>query len=257
MLYTDNYELNLPQTSDAVRVEDINENTRSIDGLLAGMELTDLTAAEIWGGNNIPSEVTISGAFSKLAQSVPATVGTVGTLLTAGSIGASWGRNMYYAELISEVTVNRSGDLTSLAGLPTGWSVENLRGMIIEGELDWVGRHNNYVDYSISQPLMCNSVELTDDIYFYTAYSYDSDATNKTTFCTTFHCVALDDNDLTLSAPNDAGDGIYFTVTDGVVTGTGGYRPYVGFYYYASDKMRPSTDSITGTVRFYALREVN
>lgn len=179
MQYTDYYELNLPETTDAVRVEDLNENTRAIEGILEGIleeiDISTITGAEIWGGNNLPTNITIDGAFSKLAQSIPSTMGTPGTVLTAGANGASWGSNLFYPELVAEITVNVSSAMDWIADIPTGWSTANMTGILIRGDLTWVGKHNGDYDSSPrahSENMTIGYLPITSSVYFPASDSY-------------------------------------------------------------------------------------
>ncbi len=262
MLYTDNYQMNLPQTSDAVRVEDFNENTTAIDGLLAGMEISDTTAAEIWGCNNVPDNATISGAFSKIAQTVPSAIGTPGTLLMAGTSEANWGKNRSYYDLIEALTINHTGNLNWICDVPTGWSVETLEGIYIEVDLTIIGAYNNE-DSARSCGLKQGTIG-TGYIYFPSDEVSGYDATSVTTVSLrkAFMGAFRTGDEMTIAGEYVQNGGSsystfaagYLTVDDDLVTAISSAG--LGFYQNGTYDYSPYCVSCTGTGKYYAVRSV-
>lgn len=263
MQYTDNYNLKLPQSTDAVCVEDFNENAEIIDGALAVLEISAVTAAEVWGGNSVPTSPTIDGALSKLAQTVPATMGTAGQVLTAGASEAGWGANFFYPQLIGEVAVNVTGNLDTLATIPVGWSTENLTGLAVRGTLTLVGKYNNDSDDEDSMVRM-GEARLTPRIPFAETGTQDQSQVDTVSFSAIFTAVGSGEGTLSIGIPSQSASNsgvnvmftcCSFTQSEGVATGLteGGL---LGFETSSSSDRVPAAASCTGTVQFYALRAV-
>lgn len=265
MQYTSNYQLNLPQTTDAVRVADFNENTTVIDGLLAEMEISDTAAAEIWGGNNIPSTVTISGALSKLADTVPSTMGTEGKLLMAGANGASWGSNRYYPELVRSVTINKTGSINSLASVTTGWDATNLVGLRFVVDVTLTGPYNNDSGSGTSL-LVIGGLNVSDaQITLPNKNNIDTTTTVQISVDVDLRCMAKQDNVISVECGgsyvySSSWAGVHYsagtlTVNDSnVVTAVSGLN--FGYASWSWYDIYPYATTAVGTAKIYALREV-
>lgn len=89
MEYTEKFNFRLPQTTDDVSIADINFNTQEIEEALITAVMDSEAIQAVWGSDS-PEETTVSGAFAKLALSIPVEMGEEEQVLTVTEDGVVW-----------------------------------------------------------------------------------------------------------------------------------------------------------------------
>lgn len=234
MQYTQQFNLNMPEETDRIRVDDFNENAQVVD------EVLGLIA--------------------------PNRAGVDGEMLVCGSSGPTWSPHLYQAELIGEEIINLSGALTQgettesynynvVAQLPTGWDTTDVTAIWAEVNLQGV----DIVNTSASKVLCLafGTQPLSRGIIYSTARSYAY--TGKVGCSVTGSIDGLIYVGTRGIGDTAAWDSVDWTGTlevddAGIVTAVGacyiGFKPANGYYYTLS------TTSLTGTVKFYAVKEL-
>ncbi len=243
---------------EGVTTQPDDDGVLELSGYLA---LEDSTKAAVWG-EDAPVRPKLNDVAAKMAQTVPAEMGSTGALLTAGEDGASWGVNPVHQELIGEVAVNVSGSLSWICSVPTGWSTEGVLGVVIEGDLTITGPHNLNEDSNKTSWLELGSYgERICTSYFPKEDNYDASETYPVKFKVVFWGVGstgttsktvgmrtLDDS----WSGYDYKQAMTLTVSDDIVTAV---SQSLGFFYDSSYDYKPYADSCTGTIKFYTLKE--
>ncbi len=169
-----------------------------------------------------------------------------------------------YLELVGEMAVDATGSLQTIiaaANMPVGWSVENLVGLYLEGELTITGAYNNDDGNKTSWLILNDDTVATHYFPELSGDYYSADSVDVLQFNAKFWGVGgTEDSKKVGIRTTEKGlssftemQTVTLSVENDLVTTFGSA---LGFYYNTSYDFRPCAGSCVGTVKLYAIRKM-